>query len=114
MQRRATKNTRGPNATEKRLMEWVKAQPCCICHQPGPSIADHMYGSTFRHNKVLIGMLALLPYCPTCDQVKTRGSHRAHLQEFGKTQAQLWLEQLPRLPVMVPPEAVEAIKDWGK
>jgi hypothetical protein len=115
MQRkRGPKSTRAPNALEKRLASWIKQQPCCICHRPGPSIVDHMYGSCHKHNKVLIGMLALLPYCPECDKVKTHGSHRAHFEAFGKTQAEVWLEQLERLPFMMPPEVVESVKDWGR
>jgi hypothetical protein len=75
-----------------------------------------MYGATFRHQKQLIGMLALLPYCYTCDQVKTKGSHRAHYEAFGKTQAELWFEQLERLPgaIMPPVEVIESIRDWGR
>jgi hypothetical protein len=73
-----------------------------------------MYGSCHKHNKVLIGMLALLPYCPECDAVKTQGSHRAHYEAFGKTQAELWYEQLERLPFLMPPEVVESVKDWGR
>jgi hypothetical protein len=116
VQRKATKNTRGPSTIERRLLVWVKQQPCCICNAPGPSIADHCYGATMRNKRVLIGMWAILPYCPTCDAVKTRGSHRAHLSAFGKTQADLWLNQLEMLPTtLVPSSAViEAIRDWGR
>jgi hypothetical protein len=76
-----------------------------------------MYGSTFKHNKVLVGMMALLPYCETCDQVKTQGSHRRHYDTFGWTQAELWLYQLKRLEadgIDIPPEVIEAIRDWGR
>jgi hypothetical protein len=73
-----------------------------------------MYGATFKHQKVLIGMLALLPYCPECDSVKTQGSHRAHYEAFGKTQAELWQEQLPNLPFEMPFDVVAAVIDWGR
>lgn len=114
MQRKPTKNTRGPNAAEKAFLSWVKIQPCCTCSQPGPSVADHCYGSAFRHNKTLIGMWALLPYCPDCDRVKTQGSHRAHLAAFGKTQAELWMDLIERAPIQPPTDVIEAVQDWGR
>ena len=114
MQRKATKTTRGPNAKEKAFMAWVKQQPCCICGTPGPSIADHMYGATQRHNKVLIGMWALLPYCQTCDAVKTGGSHRAHLASYGRTQAELWAVHVQLSPIQPPADVIAAIQHWGR
>lgn len=116
MQRSATKNTRAPNAAEKRLMDWAKRQPCVICHAPAPSIVDHMYGSTFRHNKVLIGMFAQLSYCQTCDAVKTQGSHRAHKEAFGFTQAELYLIRIQSYPNLdeVPAEVIAAIRSWNR
>lgn len=118
MRRKATKNTRGPSADERAYMAWCKQQPCCICGAPGPSIVDHMYGSTFRHNKVLIGMWALLPYCQVCDSVKTQGSHRAHLKTFGISQADIWATAHKRFEMetnrMVPFHVVSAIADWGR
>ena len=114
MQRRATKNTRAANAAEKRFLRWVKEQPCCICDNPGPSIADHCEGSTFRHNKILVGMWYLLPYCYHCDQVKTQGSRRAHFNAFGVTQSTLWLDLVLRYPGEVPPEVIQAVASWGR
>ncbi len=114
MQRKATKNTRAANADEKRFMAWVKEQPCCICHTPVPSIVDHMYGATFKHNKVLIGMWALLPYCPTCDEVKTLGSHNKHLEVFGMTQAQIYIKFIINSPIQPHYEVLAAIEGWGR
>ena len=118
MRRRVTKNTRGMNAEEKAFMGYVKGLMCCICHSPGPSIVDHMYGSTFKHNKVLIGMWALLSYCYSCDSVKTRGGRKAHDTEFGITQAELW-EDVSALyeaetGAKIPDDVKSAIKDWGR
>lgn len=119
MQRKATRNTRGPNAAEKRFMAWVKEQDCIACNAEGPSIVDHMYGATFKHNKVLIGHWALLPYCQQCDSIKTQGSHSKHLAWFGKTQAHFFAELLAVLwdanfDLLPPGEVIEAIQDWGK
>lgn len=116
MQRKATNNTRGISAAEKRFQSWCKEQPCIICWLPGPSIVDHMYGSTFKHNKILIGMWALLPYCYEHDKTKTLGNHAHHLKEFGFTQAQLWSLLIERYPNReeIPYDVIEAIKSWGR
>lgn len=71
MQRKPTKKSRGPNAAEKRFHAYVKESNCCWCNNPGPSIVDHVKGSTFRHNKVLIGHWFVLPNCQICDHKKT-------------------------------------------
>ena len=114
MHRKATKTTRGPNALESKLMAWVKIQPCCICSHPGPSIVDHMYGATFKHNKVLVGHCALLPYCYHCDQVKTIHGRAAHDRQFGLKQADIWSEFIDGSPIQPPEEVRLAIVDWGR
>lgn len=115
MQRPASKKTRAINADEKRFMSWVKDQQCIQCgsHQV---VVDHMYGSTFKHNRILIGMWALLPLCPICDDFKTTGSAKAYLREFNETQAQSYERLLSQCPgELLPPEDVRsAIKDWNK
>ena len=115
MQRKASKKTRLPNAAEKRFMSWVKEQPCIQCGREGV-VVDHMYGSTFRHNRILIGPWALLPLCGECDQVKTNGSHRAYLKHFNETQAKSFVRLLDSCPLsIVPPTLVVlAVIDWGK
>lgn len=72
MQRKPTKNTRGPSAAEKRFQGWVKHKPCCWCGSESGSIVDHVKGATFRHNKTLIGHWFVLPNCTVCDDKKTR------------------------------------------
>ena len=116
MQRKASKKTRGPNADELRFMAWVKEQDCVGCGNDGPSIVDHLYGSSFKHNRILIGMWALLPYCQLCDEFKTIQGRAAHDRAFGFTQAQLFGEFLDRVPagLMPPFDVIAAIKDWGR
>ncbi len=116
MQRKATKNTRAANADEKRFIAFVKECDCITCRNPGPSIVDHMYGSTFKQKKILIGMWALLPYCPVCDEVKTTQGRAAHNRLFGKTQAELFNYFLQIVPsnLMPPDDVVWAIADWGR
>ena len=71
MQRKPTKNTRGPNTDEKKFQGWLKEQPCVWCGNDGPSIVDHCKGATFKHNKVLIGHWFCLSVCAECDTKKT-------------------------------------------
>jgi len=116
MQRKATKKTRGPNKDEKEFIKWVKTKPCIECGG-GPSIADHLYGSTFRHNKILIGMWAIIPLCYDCDRVKTNGSHNTYRETFGRTQAEAWQELIAESlewTNRVPLEVWQAIKDWNR
>lgn len=89
MQRKATKNTRGANADEKRFQGWLKYQSCCTCNNPAPSIVHHCEGSTFKHNKVLIGHWFCIPLCSECDDVITHGSRRAFIDKFG-AQSYFW------------------------
>ena len=116
MQRRATKrSTRAANSEEKKFARWVAEQPCCECGSPRV-IVDHMYGSAFIHNKVLIGHWALLPLCEMCDAIKTQGSHNAYIKEFGRTQAQAWLELVSSSQWVnkIPPEVYQSIEIYGK
>lgn len=83
MQRKATKNTRAANAEERRLLKKTKEQPCIVCGCPPPSIADHAYGATFRHNKELIGMVAIMPLCGRHDSVKTNRKNKVFMQKYG-------------------------------
>lgn len=113
MQRKATKNTRGANAEEKRFMAWTKEQPCINCDNPPPSIVDHVHGSCFKHNKVLIGHWFVIPLCIECDTVKTIGSCRGFINRFGSLAA-LWLKSVERSSFEPPHEVVQSILDLQK
>lgn len=97
MQRKATKQSRGPNTYERKFIEAVKELPCICCGREGPSIVDHIYGSSKKlYNdleRVHVGHMAILPLCVGCDSVKTQGSRREFEQQFGK-QEELWLKML--------------------
>ncbi len=114
MQRKPTKNTRGPNAEEKQFQGWLKEHSRVTCGIEGPSIVDHSRGATFKHNKILCGHWFCLPYCVRHDAVKTQGSHRAHFNEFGVTQSELWLKLVTEAPIQPPEDVYNAIKDWGR
>lgn len=114
MQRRVSKKSRGANAAEKRFMAWVKEQPCCICGSY-PCNVDHVMGSTYRHNRVLIGMWFLLPLCLEHDQEKTQGSRKAFREAHG-LMADKWVELVNRYPHKneIPVEVIEAIRSCGQ
>lgn len=112
MQRKATKQTRGPNAAEKRFQGWLKDHSCVWCGNPGPGIVDHAKGATFRHNKTLVGHWFCLPVCYECDKKKTVGGQR-HGNE-----AQAWIELECEYAMETGDgaayEVISAIKDWNK
>lgn len=115
MQRKPSKKTRGINAAEKKFMSWVKDQPCIQCGNE-PVIVDHCYGSTFKNNRILIGMWALLPLCERCDIVKTNGSHKAYLNRFGETQSESFTRLMTKTPdeLKPPQDVIDAVEDWNK
>lgn len=78
-----------------------------------------MYGSTFKHNKVLIGHLACIPLCDDFHRGKW-GIHRnrsvwieAHDKEavFFEKEVQAYSEETG---ILLPGEEVWAIMDWGR
>jgi len=118
MQRKATKNTRGPNADEKRFHGWVKERPCAVCGLPGPSIVDHAEGATFKHNKTLVGHWFVVPLCEAHDKIKTRGSRRGFKDMFGP-HSELWEKEIGAYLAdsdmhSVPSDVHLAIIDWGR
>lgn len=112
MQRKATKNTRGPSAEEKRFQGWLKEQPCVWCNNPGPSIVDHCRGATFKHNKVLIGHWFCIPQCLECDTQKTM-----HGKRQGN-ESEAWLDVYHEYEIttgnMAPIQVICSIEDWAK
>ncbi len=55
-----------PNKAEKKYLEWVKAQPCGLCGQVGPSDAHHI----IQHQQYLC-----IPLCKDCHQGSFNGIH---------------------------------------
>lgn len=112
MQRKPTKNTRGPNAEEKRFQSFVKSMPCVWCDNDGPSIVDHVRGSTFKHNKTLIGHWFVVPNCQECDHKKTIKGEK--LGDY----ADAWLSMAVLFEALedgvLDVKVMDAIEDWGK
>ena len=115
MQRKATKQTRGPNAEEKRFHAYTKESDC-ICGNPGPSIVHHCEGATFKHNKVLCGHWFVIPLCLTCDNVITHGSRKAFRERFC-AQSDLWQNHIlcsDSFQSTCPVDVYDSIIDWDK
>ena len=112
MQRKATKNTRGPNADERRFQAWLKEQPCAYCGASGPSIVDHARGSTFKHNKTLIGHWFCTSRCVECDTQKTIHGKRLDNESL------IWVYQHSEYSSnggnAAPYEVEKAILDWNR
>lgn len=118
MRRKATKNTRGPNADEKRFQGWIKQWGVCIaCLNCSPVICHHCEGATFKHNKTLIGHWFCIPLCLECDNIITHRS-RNKFREAYDNQCNLWHSIYMVFSVETgnecPQEIVHAIMDWGK
>lgn len=59
-------NKKAPTAAESRYIAWVKAQPCVICSEHGPSDAHEVkQGSWFTS----------VPLCKGCHQGSKNGIH---------------------------------------
>ena len=113
MNRKPTKNTRGPNADERRFQAWCKEQPCIVTGHPGPSIVHHCEGATFKHNKVLVGHWFVIPLCKEVDDVVTLGSRKKFREIYGP-QSELWEQAIYEYSLGIPKDVYEAIIDWGK
>lgn len=112
MQRKPTKNTRGPNAAEKAFQGWVKIQPCVWCGSESGSIVDHCRGATFKHNKVLIGHWFVLPNCECCDYKKTIQGKK--LGDYAAAWYSLVLAYQKDTGLMPPEEVQYSIESWGR
>ena len=120
MRRKITKTgTRGANTEERAHMRWIKEESCmcAACLDETPMlIAHHSVGSTFKHNKVLIGHWFVLGLCEHCDAIITSGSKRIFSDQFG-AQCDLWAAQIKRYimskKASVPFEVHHSIMDWG-
>lgn len=111
MQRRPTKNTRGPSSEEKAFQGWVKQQPCIWCGSNSGSIVDHVKGATFKHNKVLIGHWFVLPNCEACDYKKTVEGKK--LGDYAGAWYSLSIAYQKDTGLMAPEEVQNSIESWG-
>ena len=116
MQRKATKNTRGPSAEEKRFQGWLKEQPCAITGEIGVHV-HHCVGSSYKHNKELIGHWFCIPLSPRAHSEYHAGT-KAWREKYGP-QSLYWVELLARCTdeineITCPYQVEAAILDLGK
>jgi hypothetical protein len=113
MQRKPTKNTRGPSSSERDFQAWTKEQDC-ICCGNSPVIVDHVEGSTKKAyvgvERVLVGHWYVLPLCIECDTVKTSGSRKVFRERFGSP-AELWAKHASNYLKEIPAIIKEAINE---
>ena len=112
MQRKPTKNTRGPNADEKRFQSYIKHSDCCWCGNDAGSIVDHVKGSCFKHNKVLIGHWFVLPNCEICDKKKTIEGKK--LGDYAEKWLELNEAYFIESQKCAPSDVEWAIYEWGE
>lgn len=112
MQRKPTRNTRGPNAYEKHFQSWVKDQPCIWCGDDGGVIVDHVKGATFKNNKVLIGHWFCLPNCETCDYKKTIEGKK--LGDYAKAWDEVQSRYIHNTGECAPEEVRLSVFHWGR
>lgn len=113
--RRPNGKTRQANQSERNFQGWLKEHVCCVSGDNGVEV-HHCEGSTFRHNKVLIGHWFCIPL--TTEKHKEYHSGTRAFRERHGMQADLWMNvyQLYKDDTgkKAPLEVVQAIADWGR
>lgn len=118
MRRKSTKQSRGPNAAEKRHMAWLKDRGICTaCGDDGGVINHHAAGSACKVRvgleRVHIGHWFVIGLCRFCDAIVTRGSHRALTDIYGP-ECELWARQIEEYSGEVPDLVNQGIAQWAK
>jgi hypothetical protein len=115
MNRKSSKNTRGPNQDEKDFQWWLKNQRCIVSGQDGVSV-HHCKGSTFKHNKVLVGHWFCIPLSYDEHQ-GPNGYHSGSKPwiERNGAQSELWARMAFRYPKQdkIPDDVKAAIIDYS-
>jgi len=96
MQKPNSKKNRAKNSKERAWQAWLKEQPCSFCGSISGSIVDHCKGSTFKHQKRMIGEIFCNSKCFTCDQVVTIGTRKDLFEKYSKTDSEATLIQLDK------------------
>ena len=115
MRRKASKNTRGPNAYEIAFQGWLKAQECATGGS-GITEVHHCKGSTFKHNKVLVGHWFCIPLSQSSHSAYHNGT-KAWREYYG-SQANIWvinlLDYAAETGKTCPDDVYDSIVDWGR
>jgi hypothetical protein len=97
------------SAEEKKFMLWVKDQDCIVCGEY-PCIVDHCMGQTYINNKVQVGHWWIIPLCAHCDDIKTGGSRRGFINQFG-LMSTMWNRLRMKYAASVPEDVIQSISD---
>lgn len=121
MQRKSSKNTRGPNKAEKDFQAWLKEQPCSVTGDHGVQV-HHCKGATFKHNKVLIGHWFCLPLSEQAHKEYHAGS-KLWIDKYGQQSRysyellalyQLTLDMRGHGDAGPPDNVTQSIMDYGR
>lgn len=110
MQRPATKQSPAANAEEKKFHTFVKHEPCSFCGNPAGSIVDHCKGSSFKHNKILIGHWFVNSKCLLCDTLATKGMREELFNLYDINDADATLLQMAKYESEADAEIPEEVK----
>lgn len=118
MQRPSTRQSPGANAAAKAHMAWLKDRGICIaCGNDAGVIVHHCVGSTYKVRaglvRVQIGNEFVLGLCQCCDDIVTKGSHRAFKDAFG-SYSELFEKQYADSPVKFDDLIIQGIAESGK
>lgn len=115
LQRKRTKQSRGPNQEEKDFQGWLKDQPCCVGGMRFTEV-HHCKGSTYRHNKVLIGHWFCIPLAEEKHREYHSGT-KAFKKNYGQ-QSELWIQQIKNYEAETgnspPDDVTDAIMSSGE
>ena len=116
MRRPNSRQSRGANAAEKAFHGWLKERTCCTC---GNELVNchHCVGSSYKHNKVLIGHWFCIPLCEECHKLRHDHKHGfLHLygpkNELWRNEAMIYI--LTEGSAELPNDVDQAIRDSGK
>lgn len=108
-------NTRLANSDEKKFQGWLKEQVCCVTGEYGVQV-HHCVGSSFKHNKELIGHLFCIPL--SVEAHRDYHSRTKSWREENGPQWAKWSIQMQRYQAEtgyeVPDMTALAILDLGK
>lgn len=118
MQRKATRQSRGPNAEEKAHMCWIKDRGiCAACNSSGGVILHHFAGSSAKIRVgiecVHYGHWAVNGLCQRCDDIVTHGTRKQFRALYGP-EAEIWQIQAEGYPIDIPLIMIQAIAICGK
>ena len=115
MRRKSSKNTRGPNADEKAFQAWLKQQPCATGGH-GITEVHHCKGSTFKHNKVLVGHWFCIPLSQSSHSAYHNGTK--NWRAMNGSQSNIWvihiMDYAAETGKTPPGDVYDAIVDWGR